>query len=250
MHPILFIFSGIPIYASPVFLVLALIVGFFVGRDEILRREISLKPFYLYWVLAVPVTLFLAAINSALFHHRLFHVLSNPGELTSTGLVSFGAVIGTFSVGFIIAKIYKIPMGQILDVISITLPLILGVYRFGCILNGCCFGRETDGLLGVYLPNLSGMWANRYPTQIMLLAFDFALFFVLWRWRLKNPVPGKPTLVFLLSFSIFRLLLDSLREVPMVNSWLNILQMGSITILLITLYALIMIRLQKSSRTD
>ena len=250
MYPILFIYSGIPIYASPVFLVLAMIIGFFVGRIEIRRRDISLKMYYLYWVLAVPVALFLAAINSALFHHRLFYVFSHPHELISTGLVSFGAVIGTLGLGFIMAKIYKLAVGQILDVISIILPLILGVYRIGCILNGCCYGLETDGLFGVYLPNLSGQWANRYPTQIMLLVFDFALFFFLWKWRLKKPAGGKTTLVFLLSFSIFRLLLDSLRELPMVNDWINILQQGSITILLITLYALIIIRLEKSSQKD
>ena len=62
------------------------------------------------------------------------------------------------------------------------------------------------------------------------------------------PPSRKTTLVFLLSFSVFRLLLDSLRELPMVNGWINIHQLGSITILLITVYTLIMIRLQKSSR--
>ena len=248
MKPVFFVYSGIPIYASPVFLVLALMIGFIVGRKEIRRREINLTIYYIYWLLAVPVALFLAAVNSALFHQRLFDVITHPAELISTGLVSFGAVIGTLGLGFVIAKIYKLPPGQILDVISIILPLVLGVYRIGCILNGCCHGRETDGLLGVYLPNESGGWANRYPTQIMLLFFDFVLFFFLWKWRLKKPAEGKSTLVFLLSFSIFRLLLDSLRELPMVNDWVNILQVGSITLLVITLYVWIMIRLRKSSQ--
>lgn len=247
MYPILFVISGRPIYASPVFLALALVIGFFISRSEIRRREIPLKVFYLYWVLAVPTALFLAAVNSALFHYRLLDVISNPGELTSTGLVSFGAVIGTLGLGFIIAKIYKISAGQVLDAISIILPLILGVYRIGCILNGCCYGLETDGFFGVYLPNVSGQWANRYPTQFLLLIFDLALFFFLWKWRLNNPDEGKTTLTFLLSFSIFRLLLDSLRELPMVNDWINILQLGSMTLLLITLYAMIMVQLNKTS---
>lgn len=112
------------------------------------------------------------------------------------------------------------------------------------------YGLETARLFGVYLPNLSGQWANRYLTQIMLLVFDLALFFCLWKLRLKNPVEGKTTLVFLLSFSIFRLFLDSLRELPMVNDWLNIHQLSSIAILLITIYALIMIKLRKSSQKD
>ena len=248
MHPILFVISGIPIYASAVFLVLALIIGFFVGRYEILRCEIRVKEYYYYWGLAGPVGLVLAAANSALFHGRIVFVLANPGELTSSGLVSFGAIVGALGVGFINAKVYRRSVGQTLDVISIILPLILGVYRIGCILNGCCYGLETEGVLGYYLPNLSGQWAHRYPTQFMLLAFDFALFVLLWRWRLRKPGDGKISLVFLLSFSIFRLLLDSLRELPMVNDWLNILQLGSLTFLLITGYALIMLRLNNLAR--
>ena len=248
MHPILFVISGIPIYASAVFLVLALIIGFFVGRYEILRREIRVKEYYYYWGLAGPVGLVLAAANSALFHGRIVFVLANPGELTSSGLVSFGAIVGALGVGFINAKVYRRSVGQTLDVISIILPLILGVYRIGCILNGCCYGLETEGVLGYYLPNLSGQWAHRYPTQFMLLAFDFALFVLLWRWRLRKPGDGKISLVFLLSFSIFRLLLDSLRELPMVNDWLNILQLGSLTFLLIIGYVLIMLRLNNLAR--
>lgn len=229
---------------------LALIVGFFVGRYEIRRREISDKAFYTYWVLAVPIALLLAAVNSAIFYDRLFNIFANPSEFTSIGLVSFGAVIGTLGLGVILARIFKISTGQILDVISITLPLILGIYRIGCILNGCCYGLETTGFFGVYLPNLSGQWADRYPTQIMLLVFDFSLFSFLWKWRLKEPLEGKTTLVFLLSFSIFRLVLDNFRELPPVNDWLNILQLGSLTILLLTLYVLIMSRLRKSTRKD
>lgn len=248
MRPILFVFSGIPIYASPVFLALAILLGFFVSLLEIRRREIPLKALITYWLLAVPTALFLAAFNSALFQQRLLEFLSNPAQLTTVGLVSFGAVIGTLGLGFIVARVYKLPSGQILDVISIILPLILGVYRIGCILNGCCHGQETEGILGIYLPDAFGRWARRYPTQIALLTFDFALFFWLWTWRLKEPAEGKTTLAFLLSFSIFRLLLDSLREVPLVNNWLNILQVGSITLLVITLYVWVMIRLRKNSQ--
>lgn len=250
MHPILFNISGIPISASAFFLVLAILIGFYVGRKETRRREITDKEFYIYWILSVPTALIMAAVNSALFHGRSINIIAHPGDLTSTGLISFGAVLGTLGLGVIMAKVYRRSPGQLLDAISIILPLILGVYRIGCILNGCCHGQETDGFLGFYLPNISGRWAHRYPTQILLLVFDFALFFFLWKWRLNDPPEGKTTLVFLLSFSIFRLLLDSLRELPMVNDWFNILQLGSITILLITVYVWVRIQLKKRSQNQ
>jgi phosphatidylglycerol:prolipoprotein diacylglycerol transferase len=248
VHPILFVISGTPVYASPVFLALALMIGFVASRQEIRRRGIPRQVFTLYWFLAVPAGLFLAALNSALFQQRLLEVFSHPAQITSTGLVSFGAVIGTLGLGYMIARLHKLPPGQILDVIAINLPLILGVYRIGCILNGCCHGRETDSFFGFYLPDTAGRWANRYPTQIALLAFDFTLFFWLWKWRIMEPANGKTTLAFLLSFSVFRLLLDSLRVAPMVTGWLNILQVGSITLLVLTLYAWVMIRLRKTDR--
>ena len=100
----------------------------------------------------------------------------------------------------------------------------------------------------MYLPGEYGQWANRYPTQLLLLAFDFGLFAFLWKWRLKQPAEGKTTLVFLLSFSIFRLLLDGIRNLPMVNDWLNIHQLGSIAILLVTLYYMFEMRMSKSSK--
>ena len=248
MHPILFVIAGTPIPASQVFLVLAILIGIVFSWKEALRRGITRKEFYIYWILALPAALFLAAANSALFHGLSLNLLSNPGELASNGLISFGAIIGTLGLGIILAKVYQRPTFQLLDVISITLPLVLGIYRIGCVLNGCCHGLETDGFFGVYLPDISGEWAKRYPTQMLLVAFDFVLLLVLWRWNRKNPPEGRINLVFLLSFSVFRLILDSLRELPLVNGWLNILQLGSLSLLLITIYGLIMIQLQKPSQ--
>ena len=249
MYPILFTLFGINIYASPVFLILAIIIGIYVGGKEAERRGISRSAFTIYWTMAIPIALLFASLNGVLFWagpSNTLKLLGNPTELLSGGLVSFGAVVILLAWGFVGAKIVKEPVGPVLDTISLMLPLILGIYRIGCILNGCCYGVETDSAIGLYLPGAYGEWAVRYPTQLMLMTFDFGLFALLWQWRLRKPADGNITFVFLISFTVFRFLLDGIRELPNALGDFSLHQLTSRAMLLITLYFMFEFRLEKS----
>jgi len=249
MYPILFNLFGINIYASPVFLTLAIIVGIYVGRREADRRGVRRSDFTIYCVTIIPIALLFGVLNGMFFYGGpkfLLEALSDPQELLSNGLVSFGVVIVMFAWGFILAKIRKQPIAPTLESIALMLPLILGIYRIGCILNGCCYGEETTSALGLYLPNAYGEWAERYPTQIMFMLFDFALFAFLWDRRLKKTSPGSAVVIFLLSFSTFRLVVDGLRELPKALVGFNLHQLASISILLVTLYFMYEYSLEKS----
>lgn len=253
MYPILFTLFGINIYASPVFLILAIVIGIFVGSKEVERRGMSRRDFVIYSVTIIPIALGFAVLNGLLFHGGLKNVLNalkEPGDFFSNGLVSFGAVIVMLAWAFVLAKIRKMPIVPALDVTALMLPLILGVYRIGCVLNGCCYGVETDSVIGLYLPNAYGEWATRYPTQLLILAFDFALFAILWQWRLRKPKDGNITLVFLLSFSVFRFLVDGVRELPDALGSFNLHQLASLSIFLITLYFMFEFRLEKSDAKE
>jgi phosphatidylglycerol:prolipoprotein diacylglycerol transferase len=250
MYPILFNLFGTDIYASPLFLALAIFVGIQVGRREALRRGFNENDFTIYWVSAIPLALLFAVLNGVLFRggwDAALETLKNPAELFSNGLVSFGAVVLLLGWGFVLTKIRKQPAAPSLDTISLMLPLILGIYRIGCILNGCCYGEVTDSPLGMYLPNAYGEWAMRYPTQLMILIFDFALFAFLWQWRLKKPVDGRITYTFILSFSALRFLVDGLRELPNALGNYNLHQLMSASILLITLYFMFEFRPEKKT---
>lgn len=250
MYPILFTLLGINVYASPVFLVLAIGIGIFVGSREVERRGISRRDFVIYSTTVIPIALGFALLNGLLFQGGLKNILNalkEPGDFFSNGLVSFGAVIVMLAWAFVLAKLRKLPIAPALDTIALMLPLILGIYRIGCVLNGCCYGVETNSVIGLYLPNVYGEWATRYPTQLLILAFDFALFALLWQWRLRKPKDGNITLVFLLSFSVFRFLVDGLRELPDSLAGFNLHQLTSLSILLITLYFMFEFRLENSS---
>jgi phosphatidylglycerol:prolipoprotein diacylglycerol transferase len=53
------------------------------------------------------------------------------------------------------------------DTASVTMLVGLIFTRIGCLMNGCCAGRPTDGLLGMWLPDTSGLWRRRCPTQLL-----------------------------------------------------------------------------------
>jgi len=249
MYPILFMFHEIDIYASPVFLILAIIAGIIVGGREADRRGMNRRNFRIYLIVGVPIALLFAVLNSMLFYGgpaNMFKALGNPGDLFSSGLISFGAVIVVLAWGFVLAKIRNQPVAPSLDTISLILPLVLGIYRIGCILNGCCYGVETDSAVGLYLPSVYGEWAVRYPTQILLLIFDFGLFALLWKWRLRKPADGNMTYAFLISFTVFRFLVDGLRELPKALGNFNLHQLTSLAMLLIVLYFMFEFRLENS----
>jgi phosphatidylglycerol:prolipoprotein diacylglycerol transferase len=53
------------------------------------------------------------------------------------------------------------------DVASVTMLVGLIFTRIGCLMNGCCAGRPTEGRLGMWLPDTRGVWRRRYPTQLL-----------------------------------------------------------------------------------
>ena len=164
------------------------------------------------------------------------------------GLISFGAILGGMLYGYLISKVFKFSTGKILDLIALILPLSESIYRVGCMLMGCCFGRETAGFGAMYLPEIHGIWAYRYPTQIMLMVFNLALFVLLWARSTKKIEPGSQALFFLLVYCAGRFLIDFLRgDMPMAGA-LGYHQIESILIFCSTI--LVYLLLRKSRRLD
>jgi phosphatidylglycerol:prolipoprotein diacylglycerol transferase len=243
MYPILIEIGGFKLWSAHFFLVLGILAGIVVGRGGARRIGISDRDFRLFWVFVIPLSLLLAALNSWIFRVGFGGSSLDLQSALSTGLVSFGAVLGALGVGYLYAKRLGTPPARTLDLIATVLPLILGIYRIGCLLNGCCYGAETDGFLGFYLPaGPFGVWAYRYPTQIMLILFDFALFAWLWSRRRTNPTDGSLTLSFLFLYSLGRLIIDAFRDLPRALGPFSLHQLASIAILLITGYIALEIR--------
>ena len=237
MFPVFFTVASFEFRASYLFLALGILAGIFVGLKESRRIGLSDQNFRLYAISVIPFALLLGAINAFLFRYPLADALERLEHSLTNGLISFGAIFGTLLLGYLLSKARKENTGLTLDTISLMLPLVLGIYRIGCMLNGCCHGLETDSFLGVVLPDDFGIWARRYPTQIWMMLFNLGLFAWLWSVRKKKSFDGIITIYYLVAYSLGRLIIDAFRDLPSALGPLSMHQLMALIMLLATLYA-------------
>ncbi len=100
-----------------------------------------------------------------------FHLRSGS---TILGALTFGGLAG-----LAYCRWRGVSAGEHFDRGIVALPLGQAIGRLGCLAAGCCYGRETDSWLGMNLPGEGGVWAVRYPTQLLSSAADLAIFAVL-----------------------------------------------------------------------
>ena len=155
-------------------------------------------------------------------------------NLASGGLMYFGGVL--FGLAFLVlyVKAKRAPLLKVLDTIAPGLAIGYAIARIGCLGAGCCYGRPTEGALGIVFTDpkclvpiyLRGV--PLYPTQILELLNGLLTFGVLMLFRphigtppSKRHVSGPHTplrdqagfqaALFLFVFGINRFLIEFLR---------------------------------------
>jgi phosphatidylglycerol:prolipoprotein diacylglycerol transferase len=95
------------------------------------------------------------------------------------GQRALGALAGGALAGYLICRVRRLPVGRSFDLFAVPLPLGIAVARVGCLLQGCCYGRESTTWPALVLPDVHGLWASRYPTQLADILASLAIFFLL-----------------------------------------------------------------------
>lgn len=143
-------------------------------------------------------------------------IVSDPGFLLQTlgdGFVVYGGIIGGILAGYIYARVKKLEFLKYFDLVMPSIALAQGFGRLGCLLSGCCYGKETSFPLSItfkessYAPNHVAL----IPTQIYSSLLDFLHFGVLiWIARHKK-TDGQVAACYLLFYSIGRFVLEFFR---------------------------------------
>lgn len=225
---------------------IAVIVAMLIMARQIKKKGISIEE-----ILPLTPWLALGAISGA----RLFHVvdywtyyIDNPlqiWQLQQGGLAIWGALIGGIVAALIYGKVKRISLVRLGDALVPGLLVGLIIGRVGCIINGDAYGGITDLPWGfiythpdVLIPNrLLGVPTHPYPVYDML--WNAAILMVVIKGSRYLKKDGFTFLIFLVLYSVGRLVLSFVRQENVILWGLQQAQVIAIFVLIFSLIAMI-----------
>lgn len=173
-------------------------------------------------------SILLCFLGGGFIGSKLLYVLTQLGQGgfdyhvifdLNNGYVVYGFLLGGLLTMYILCRVKKADVLAYLDLIMPAVALAQGFGRIGCFLAGCCYGRETDGALGVMFPHnaIAPSGVRLFPIQLVFSLLDFILFGILIlisnRKHIGNreKYKGEVTAFYFLLYSIGRFVLEYFR---------------------------------------
>jgi phosphatidylglycerol:prolipoprotein diacylglycerol transferase len=129
----------------------------------------------------------LILLVTALIGCRVWYFIGHPKfwagrigreRVQAAGAGLYGGLVLSFAVSWPVLRLTGLEFWRFWDGAAIVLLVGMAVTRIGCLMNGCCSGRETHGPLGMWLPDHRGEWKRRYPTQLFEIGLSATILIV------------------------------------------------------------------------
>jgi len=148
------------------------------------------------------------------------------------------SIVGALLFGFIAAEVakpilrYDIPPN---DRFAVILPFSIGIGRVGCLIAGCCRGVPWDGPWAISY----GDGIPRHPAPLYEMLFNIAMGFVLLALCRRQILFGRLFALYLLSYGVFRFLIEFIRDTAKPYDGLSAYQLMCIVMIVAGAWALI-----------
>lgn len=148
--------------------------------------------------------------------------LANPAlipQIWKGGITYYGSLVGMLVSAWAYCKVYRLPVGETIDLFSPYLALAHSLGRVGCYFNGCCYGIATSVSWAVVFPQ-DRLHLPRHPAQLYEAGLEFVNFLILdqlWRRGFRG---GRVTLVWIALYALERFFLEFLRGDTLAESYL------------------------------
>jgi phosphatidylglycerol:prolipoprotein diacylglycerol transferase len=162
----------------------------------------------------------LGTLVGAFVGARLTHLLVEPDRaaelLNFYGLMQpgtpgniIGLMIGGFLGGLAVRRSLDLP--SLGNYYALALAAASAVWRVGCTLAGCCYGKPTDLPWAIYEDG-----AYRHPTMVYEGLFNLAMLAILWRLRGRLTRDNELLYLYFAAYAFFRFWLEFIRVYPVV----------------------------------
>ncbi len=256
MHPILFEIGSWPVYSYGVLLAVAYLVALQlavvrarrIGLDSARVMDLGI---YLIIAALVGAKLMLVAIDFDYFRQRPSELLS----LVRAAGVFYGGLIVAVPVGLWLGRRYGLPMWTTADLFAPGIALGHVIGRLGCLLAGCCYGRETHVPWAItFTSPVASANAGTpldtplHPTQLYDAGAELLiLVFLLLSERRGRPFPGRTFWLYMLLYAISRFIIEIYRADPRgAISGLSTSQF--VSVLIVPLAIVMLLRLRTTSK--
>jgi len=237
MHPELFHIGKITIYSYAVLIALGTLVASLYtkwrAKEELGIKELSNNFFYLVFIAGF--------IGGKVFFYleKPSYFLANPKLMLhnfSGGFVFYGSFITIIPIVICYLKRHKIPVLPMLDILAITTLIVHSIGRLGCFFGGCCYGKPTDGFMGMSFPKTNGI--HVHPSQLYEISALLLIMVFLFYLKGKQQFRGQLFLTYIILYAIVRNFLELFRGDKrgfIIDNYLSHSQFIGIILILITI---------------
>lgn len=207
------IIGNIDLYT--IFISIGIILSLLIYRLCADKQQINSKLFN-FTLVSIVISILLGFF-SAVFFQALYNIEKNGGFIINkdTGATFAGGLVGGvaifvllyFALGKKFSPHYKKEIVKVLNCVACAIPAAHAMGRFGCLMAGCCYGKETSSALGIYMVDIE---KKVIPTQLYEALFLIVLSAVLIVLLFKSKIWTMP--VYMLMYGVWRFLIEFLRD--------------------------------------
>jgi phosphatidylglycerol:prolipoprotein diacylglycerol transferase len=191
------------------------ILGYFVLKRYSKRRKLELTDddlydLLFYLILGVMIGGRLGYVVLYDLHNYLLQPLS-IFAIWQGGMSFHGGFVGVILAAIYITRQKRWDFWQIADLVSVAVPIGLGLGRIGNFINGEIFGRPTNVAWAMVFPE--GGSVPRHPSQLYEALLEGLLLFLIMRWLYKKNLHAGTVFWGLVGFyGVFRFMVEFVRE--------------------------------------
>jgi phosphatidylglycerol:prolipoprotein diacylglycerol transferase len=252
MHPILFELGGFPVYTYGLLLAAAYLLGlqFALIRAKsrgLIPNQVMDLGIWIIVSALVGAKLMLVVVERERFQWNFAELIN----LFRSAGVFYGGLIAAVAVALWYLWRHKMPVWTVTDVFAPAIALGHVVGRIGCLLAGCCFGRQTDVPWAITFHNDfarqnvgTPLGVPLHPTQLYEAGAELLILGLLLATEKKGrPFPGRTFWSYMFLYGVSRFVIEIYRgdSRGLINVLGNALSTSQFVSLLLVPLSLIML---------